>query len=308
MPTPTPITVDLLRSNPEKIQLIQGENIGRRLTFTITAGGVAVNLTGKTLILTGTQPDGSPVVLPMIISSATTGKAYCDVVSGLVSLAGDCTLQIRILTPAITGTATSGTSTSMYDTSKSWTVNAYIGSWLYINSGTGIGQARRITANTATQLTVSDAWGANPASGSGYSIMTETSFSFPILAYVTASPSVDAAIVGTGEFAALDVALASAAGYEAGKVPYVPNMSSSNKVQIVFGASDHGGLYYSSMVPLPFSDLYTITGLSLAVLNGGGQDVGTTLVVNKTKIGFSVSNNNAAVAGQAAFLNFTIAR
>jgi len=303
-----PITIDLQRLYGQKINLVQGENVGRRLAFTIVSGGVAVNLTGKILLLTGTKSDGSPVCLPITISSATTGQAYCDIVSGLVSVVGDASLQIRILTPSITGTATSGTATSMYDTSKTWAVNGYVGSWLYINSGTGAGQARRIISNTATQLVVSDAWGTNPAAGSGYSIVTETGFSFPFVANVSASPNADAAIVSTGDFSALTAAIATAAGYEASKVPYVPNTVTTNKIQIVFGASAHGGLYYSSMIPLPFADLYTITDLSLSVLNGGGSNAGTTLVVNKTKVGFAVSNDSAVVAGQAAFLNFTIAK
>jgi len=209
-----PITIDLQRLYGQKINLVQGENVGRRLAFTIVSGGVAVNLTGKILLLTGAKSDGSPVCLPITISSATAGQAYCDIVSGLVSVVGDATLQIRILTPAITGTATSGTATSMYDTSKAWTVNAYVGSWLYINSGTGINQARRIISNTATQLVVSDAWGTNPAAGSGYSIVTETGFSFPFTANVAASPDADAGIVQTGDFSALTAAIATAYGFE----------------------------------------------------------------------------------------------
>ena len=209
-----PITIDLQRLYGQKINLVQGENAGRRLAFTIVSGGVAVNLTGKILLLTGTKSDGSPVCLPITISSATTGQAYCDIVSGLVSAVGDATLQIRILTPAITGTATSGTTTSMYDTSKTWTANAYAGSWLYINSGTGINQARRIISNTATQLVVSDAWGTNPAAGSGYSIVTETGFSFPFTANVAASPDADAGIVQTGDFSVLTAAIATAYGLE----------------------------------------------------------------------------------------------
>ena len=209
-----PITIDLQRLYGQKINLVQGENAGRRLAFTIVSGGVAVNLTGKILLLTGTKSDGSPVCLPITISSATTGQAYCDIVSGLVSAVGDATLQIRILTPALTGTATSGTTTSMYDTSKTWTVNGYVGSWLYIKSGTRINPARRISSNTATQLVVSDAWGTNPAAGSGYSIVTETGFSFPFTANVAASPNADAGIVQTGDFSALTAAIATAYGFE----------------------------------------------------------------------------------------------
>lgn len=51
------------------------------------------------------------------------------------------------------GTATAGTSTTLTDSNKSWTVNAYKGMYLFIIDGTGQGQFVKIASNTATVLT-----------------------------------------------------------------------------------------------------------------------------------------------------------
>lgn len=69
-----------------------------------------------------------------------------------------------------TGTATAGAATTLTDSGKSWTVNEHVGREVWIASGTGVGQARTITSNTATQLTVSDAWGTNPDATSVYNV------------------------------------------------------------------------------------------------------------------------------------------
>jgi hypothetical protein len=77
---------------------------------------------------------------------------------------------IRITGGKDSGTATSGTATTLIDTSKSWTTNAYANRMVWINGGTGAGQWRRIVSNTATVLTVDVDWDTNPSSGSTYTI------------------------------------------------------------------------------------------------------------------------------------------
>lgn len=65
------------------------------------------------------------------------------------------------------GTATGAqSSTTLQDTSKTWVVNQWAGRTVSIISGTGAGQTRTITSNTATILTVSVAWGTIPVAGS----------------------------------------------------------------------------------------------------------------------------------------------
>ncbi len=53
-------------------------------------------------------------------------------------------------------------STTIGKTGAGWTVDAYIGALAKIVSGTGAGQARKITANSATTATVSPAWTTAP--------------------------------------------------------------------------------------------------------------------------------------------------
>lgn len=68
-----------------------------------------------------------------------------------------------------TGTATSGTSTTIVNTAKNWASNQWANSQVRIVSGTGAGQIRIITSNTATALTV-PTWTINPDATSTYSI------------------------------------------------------------------------------------------------------------------------------------------
>lgn len=71
-----------------------------------------------------------------------------------------------------TGKATTATATTLSDSDKSWTANEYIDYYIKIMDGTGKDQVRKITANTATQLTVAT-WTTNPDTTSGYKIFKE---------------------------------------------------------------------------------------------------------------------------------------
>jgi hypothetical protein len=59
----------------------------------------------------------------------------------------------RHATVLANGTASSGSTTTIVDTSKAWTVDAYANRWVMIVDGTGEGQMVKITSNTATTLT-----------------------------------------------------------------------------------------------------------------------------------------------------------
>jgi hypothetical protein len=67
------------------------------------------------------------------------------------------------------GTTSSATGTTLVDTTKSWTVNGYANFQVRIVSGTGAGQVRSITSNTATTLTV-PTWTITPDATSVYQI------------------------------------------------------------------------------------------------------------------------------------------
>ena len=67
------------------------------------------------------------------------------------------------------GTATSASSTSLTDTSIGWTADRWIGAYVRIIAGTGIGQVRAITDNTTDSLTVAT-WSKTPDATSEYVI------------------------------------------------------------------------------------------------------------------------------------------
>ena len=71
--------------------------------------------------------------------------------------------------PFVTGTATSATGTTLVNSAKTWTVNQWANSQVRITAGTGAGQVRSITSNTATTLTV-PTWTVTPDATSVYAI------------------------------------------------------------------------------------------------------------------------------------------
>jgi len=69
------------------------------------------------------------------------------------------------------GTADGDYSTTTFsDSTQAFTVNLYDGYVVWINGGTGSGQYREITANTATKITVSPAFSTTPDATSTYKI------------------------------------------------------------------------------------------------------------------------------------------
>jgi hypothetical protein len=78
-----------------------------------------------------------------------------------------------------TGTATSGTGTTLVQTGKTWTASQWINSQVRITGGTGAGQIRTITANTADTLTVAT-WTTNPDATSIYTIEGNDNFLYYI--------------------------------------------------------------------------------------------------------------------------------
>lgn len=68
------------------------------------------------------------------------------------------------------GTATSGASTSITDSTKSWAVNRWTNYAVRILAGTGAGQVRPIASNTSTAITIVGSWTTNPDNTSVYAI------------------------------------------------------------------------------------------------------------------------------------------
>jgi hypothetical protein len=78
-----------------------------------------------------------------------------------------------------TGTATSATGTTLTQIGKTWTASQWINSQVRITGGTGAGQIRTITANTADTLTVAT-WTTNPDATSTYVIEGNDNFLYYI--------------------------------------------------------------------------------------------------------------------------------
>jgi hypothetical protein len=76
----------------------------------------------------------------------------------------------------LTGTASSGTATTLVHTGKNWASNQWRDAFhVRITAGTGAGQVRAITANTADTLTVAT-WTTNPDATSQYAIEGNDNF------------------------------------------------------------------------------------------------------------------------------------
>ena len=69
-----------------------------------------------------------------------------------------------------TGTATAGGASTITNTAKAWATNQWTNYQIRIAEGTGAGQIRTVSSNTATQITVSVAWTTQPDATSKYSI------------------------------------------------------------------------------------------------------------------------------------------
>lgn len=76
------------------------------------------------------------------------------------------------------GTATGGSTTTLTDSSKSWTTNAQAGRAITIISGTGAGQVGVIASNTATVVTIGTAWAVAPDGTSVYRISDNLHIAF----------------------------------------------------------------------------------------------------------------------------------
>lgn len=85
-----------------------------------------------------------------------------DDVDGVVKLSGTPSARSQIDLPTVaTGAATGGTSTTLVDSTAAWSVNELAGQW--INVGVNhAGEMRLIASNTATDVTVTEAFTVTP--------------------------------------------------------------------------------------------------------------------------------------------------
>lgn len=176
-----------------EIKFMSGSNVNLRRM--ITAVTKIVGGTNDTNTITLDSPLPSPVINGdtfqlttgryYVISAGTIGasgfKSY-DVFTGTVTTHSVTGLPVTwgtdgkmVATPSYVGAfaagvATSGTSSSLVNTAKTWTVNQWSNYVVRITNGTGVGQVRYISSNTADTLTVSANWTINPDATSVYAI------------------------------------------------------------------------------------------------------------------------------------------
>ena len=104
------------------------------------------------------------------VTDADTNRQYdfFTLEGGTYAVARNADLSAsNLFINGVRGTATSATSTTLVDTNLAMTTDAFVGAYIRIYDGTGDGQVRQITANTATAFTVS-AWGKTPDTTSRY--------------------------------------------------------------------------------------------------------------------------------------------
>ena len=75
-----------------------------------------------------------------------------------------------------TGTAESGTANTLTDNNKSWAANTWAPGAIKIHAGTGMGQVRRVTGNTATKITVATNWSTQPDGTSIYLVVNNSTW------------------------------------------------------------------------------------------------------------------------------------
>jgi len=177
-----------------KVHIIGGPNAGAVLTISSNTIGTNAVITVPVQGAAFTSSTVYRLLTPVwFVSAAATIAAgsfrkYCFATNTWTSLAvlpatigTDAKL---VATPSIidgdfkqfaTGTATSATSTTIVQTGKTWTASQWINSQVRITGGTGAGQIRTITANTADTLTVAT-WTTTPSTDSTYAIEGNDNF------------------------------------------------------------------------------------------------------------------------------------
>jgi hypothetical protein len=127
-----------------------------------------VNVTGVSLFNPSFSSPVSGKTLALVVTSATNKTLAWD---------GGTPVQLIQETGTATSTPANYSASAGYlnDTAKTWTTDRSAttcpaGLWVTITGGTGAGQVRRVTANSATQLVVTPGWTTVPTATSTYTL------------------------------------------------------------------------------------------------------------------------------------------
>jgi hypothetical protein len=148
----------------------------------VVGGQATATGTTTTLIDSSrTEPTGSFVGYTLSISTGTdfansaivsaySATTHTFTLSSALPVATDATSVYTLTPPAVTGTATGGTTTTLIDTTLTQATGFFIGYTLRITAGTDAGQTAQVTAyNSSTHtLTLSTALTAAPDTTSAY--------------------------------------------------------------------------------------------------------------------------------------------
>lgn len=172
-----------------KVHILSGPNAGATLTITGNTTGanstIYVDAQASAFSASTTYRLLTPRFYWNWSSGASSFKVYDYATDSVVSLSltngpgSSSNDAMLVSTPSwkdsgylafATGTATSATASTLVNSAKNWTTNQWSNSQVRIVSGTGAGQIRTISSNTATTLTISANWTTTPDSTSTYSI------------------------------------------------------------------------------------------------------------------------------------------
>jgi hypothetical protein len=169
------------------IRFLSGANLGKEslITGVIVIPGTSTTLQFGALSSAVVNNDtfvldtGRFFIVNAGIVASGSFKSY-DMVSsiwttlGITNLPSIVSDSRLVVTPSndvfATGFASSATTTTLTNTPKTWTVNQWTNYQIRITAGTGIGQIRTISSNTANVLTVSTAFTITPDVTSSYEL------------------------------------------------------------------------------------------------------------------------------------------
>jgi hypothetical protein len=117
---------------------------------------------------------GKTNTAPLLLQSSAFSNAILDV-DALIGVYTAGTLNNFLVynadgSPVASGTATSGTTTTLVNSAATWTTNDLVGLYVAIPGGTNAGMCRKITANDATTITVDEAFPSSINASSQYTI------------------------------------------------------------------------------------------------------------------------------------------
>lgn len=112
-------------------------------------------LPANTTFASVTTPTGVTCTTPAV---GATGTVLCNL--GWMNPGASQTFQltVRAFEPAETATVSTPSATTFTDSSKAWATDEWRGYTLFVTSGTGAGQERVVASNSATVLTVANAF------------------------------------------------------------------------------------------------------------------------------------------------------